>query len=113
VSAILNEIGSEAIDRSKPRIRLEDWTLLGDRLYGVVYNHPGLRDGEEVGLNADGVTVPTHLSEPYKGDTEYEPLHEGTEVETHHSRYRLGQESQDLGEVATLLAVDHGLIIGL
>jgi hypothetical protein len=81
----------EAIKRDKPRIRFEDWELVGDKLYGLVYNHPDLEDGVPVGLAAQGVTLPTYLRDPYGSEAEPSlPLQAGVELETPRLHYRLG-----------------------
>ncbi len=63
----------------KAQAQLENWYLIGGRLYGNVHHHPNFNDGELV--RTSSVVIP---------DTD-EPAKQGDTLETRNTFYYLGQ----------------------
>lgn len=63
----------------KPLVRIENWHLIGGRLYGDAYDHPRFEDG---------TTVKT--SSVFMPETD-EPAKEGDTLETRNTFYTLGK----------------------
>lgn len=70
---------------NKPTVRIEDWFLIANKLYGNCYGHPKFDDGTLVQTS-------TVVSEP--GD---EPAKEGDTLETRDTLYTLGKAGQKKG----------------
>lgn len=65
---------------NKPTVSIENWYLIGGRLYGNVHHHPRFEDGTLVQTSSV-------VSEP--GD---EPAKEGDVLETRNTFYELGKK---------------------
>jgi hypothetical protein len=109
----LSETRGETTDRSQSVRKIIGWEVFNNRLLGTIDYPLGIEDGVPFDEDFDSVIVTSYLETPYTGSaTEDEiPLHEGVEIETPKSRYRLGQEYQDLGEAATLFANDNQRVL--
>lgn len=62
----------------KPKVKIENWTIMGNTLVGKAYGHPRFEDGTEVRTSSI-VEVPML---PEEGDV----------VETRNTLYELGKE---------------------
>lgn len=64
---------------AKPEVRIENWTILDNQLYGEAYGHPRFEDGKKV--RTSSIKEVPMMPE------------EGDKVETQNTIYVLGKEA--------------------